>query len=674
MLLLFGTALQALAAQEIPPPGTEQQFENIASTEESETEDDSYLQQLTEFKKHPIQLNSTDGAELKELKMLSPLQIEQFLSYRHIFGKLINIYELQAVPGWDIITIRKILPYISLGEIFPLKIDLKKRVTNGDKQLLIRCSQVMEKAQGYRGTGTGNTYAGSRPRIFFRYRYQYKNLFQYGINGDKDAGEQFFKGKQKIGFDFYSFHVFAKSVGNIQALALGDFTVNMGQGLIQWQSLGFKKSSEVISIKRESPVLRPYNSGGEIIFHRGIGISIKKGKSVSTVYFSLRKLSANTVKDSLHQTFISSILITGYHRTENELKNRNNVSQMSTGFSFLFKETKWHIAMNGVYYKFSLPINKADQPYNLYSIKGSEWFNISTDYSLTWRNLHFFGEAAADKFLNTAFLNAILISVDRNVDLSFLHRMIKPAYQAIGGNSFTENSYPSNETGLYGSISVRPASGWRLDGYFDLFKFPWLKYLVDAPSGGKEFLVQLTYMPSRNVEIYCRYRNEQKQRNQSSGSAITLPVKIPKQNWRTHISYTMNRTITIRNRIEFLNYNKKDSYTYGFLIYLDGVYKPALKPYSGNLRVQYFEIDDFDSRIYGYENDVIYSFSIPSFVGKGYRYYINLSYAVNKRVSIWAKFSQTIYTGKKSVNNEMEEIKGNKKSELRLQAIWNVTR
>jgi len=47
----------------------------------------------------------------------------------------------------------------------------------------------------------------------------------------------------------------------------------MGQGLIQWQSLAFKKSVDVTGIKRQSAVLCPYNSAGEFYFHRGAGIT-----------------------------------------------------------------------------------------------------------------------------------------------------------------------------------------------------------------------------------------------------------------------------------------------------------------------------------------------------------------------------------------------------------------
>jgi hypothetical protein len=59
-------------------------------------------------------------------------------------------------------------------------------------------------------------------------------------------------------------------------LALGDYTVNLGQGLIQWQGLAFGKSAEVTSIKRQSAVLQPYRSAGEFYFYRGAGITLQK--------------------------------------------------------------------------------------------------------------------------------------------------------------------------------------------------------------------------------------------------------------------------------------------------------------------------------------------------------------------------------------------------------------
>ncbi|WP_315821124.1 hypothetical protein [Paraflavitalea speifideaquila] len=154
-----------------------------------------------------------------------------------------SLEELQAIPAWDPATIRQLLPFVQLGIAIHRSIPFGKRLYAGNHSLLLRASQVLERAKGYQPPATNDKdhYQGNPMRLFTRYRYNYANLLQYGITADKDAGESFFKGAQRTGFDFYSFHFFARQLGKIKTLALGDFTVNMGQGLIHWQSLAFKK-------------------------------------------------------------------------------------------------------------------------------------------------------------------------------------------------------------------------------------------------------------------------------------------------------------------------------------------------------------------------------------------------------------------------------------------------
>jgi hypothetical protein len=658
------------------PPAMEQQLENLADADQAETEDDSYLQQLEQFRKNPVNINIADATELKELRLLTDLQIENLISYRRLLGQLINIYELQAVPAWDVITIRKLLPFIIVASSSSVKEEFGHRFRDGEHSLLLRISQVPERSVGFDKSAPGTKYPGPPQRILFRYCYTYKNLLQFGVMGDKDAGEQFLKGAQNKGFDFYSFHFFARKIRSIQVLAIGDFTVNLGQGLIQWQSLGFKKSMDVIGIKRQSPVLRPYNSAGEFNFHRGIGITIKKRNIELSAFASVRQLNAHVTIDTINQEdFISSFLTSGYNRTATEIADRNSLQQTAFGGNIKYGPNRWHAGLNGIYYKFSLPIRKRDEPYNLYAISGNTWYNLSVDYSYTFKNIHFFGEAAADKNFNKAFINGLLISVDPQVDLSLLHRSINQRYQANNGNAFTENTTPSNENGFYAGITIRPAAAWRVDAYGDIYQFPWLKYLVDAPGYGKDFLAQLTYTPDKQTEIYTRYRNKTKQGNQpgeQAGTTVTnFPVQLPKQNWRIQISYRTSTAVTLRNRAEIVWYNKKDGNSEkGFLTFFDFVYRPLLKPYSGILRLQYFETGGYNSRLYAYENDVLYSYSIPVFFDKGYRYYLTLNYDLAKKLSFWLRWAQTIYVDKNIIGSGLDEINGNRKSEIKLQGRY----
>ncbi len=104
-------------------------------------------------------------------------------------------------------------------------------------------------------------------------------------------------------------------------------------------------------------------------------------------------------------------------------------------------------------------------------------------------------------------------------------------------------------------------------------------------------------------------------------------------------------------------------------MFCDIIYKPLQKPYSGNMRLQYFETDSYNSRLYAYENDVLYSFSIPVFYDKGYRYYFNFNYDLKRKLSMWLKFAQSIYPQKNYLGSGLDEIKGNKKTEVKIQMI-----
>jgi hypothetical protein len=491
------------------------------------------------------------------------------------------------------------------------------------------------------------------------------------LTADKDPGEPFFKGINSKGFDFYSFHLFAQNAGIFKSIAIGDYTVNLGQGLIQWQSLAFKKSSEVLAIKRQSAILKPYTSAGEFYFNRGAAATIQKGKIQATFFTSFRNISANKSIDSANNDIFTSFLALGLHRTPSEQEDKNAIRQFSFGGNISYRYRKLAIGFNAVNYQFSSAFQKREEPYNLYALKGSLWNNASVDYSFTHKNLHLFGEAAVDKNLNKAFVNGLLVSVATNVDLSLLHRHINQAYQAVYGNAFTENTFPVNESGLYAGISVKPVSAITLNAYADVYSFPWLKYRTDAPSEGKDFLVQLVYEPNKKVEVYTRYRYESKQINEVQNSFVTnYIVAKPRQNWRLHFTYALSPGFYFRSRVDMLWYDREGKTSEQvFLIFAEGSFEPT-SSLTANLRLQYFETDGFNSRIYAYENDVLFSYSIPAFFDKGFRYYGNINYDVSGKFSVYLRWAQTIYKNKSVIGSGLDEIIGNRRSEIKLQTLF----
>jgi hypothetical protein len=652
-------------SQELPS-SLNQQLENLAEMSEEQSEDDGLLQQLVYLRQHPLNLNRATKEQLQELYFLNQNQVQQFISYRQLLGDLLTVYELQSIPGWDINTIYKIRPYITVKDISKPLQQFKDWISGGEHSFLLRTSGTVEQPKGFK-TGA---YGGDNSHTMVRYQYRFNQLLQYGFTADKDAGESFFKGSNRKGFDFYSGHLFIRKNSVIKTIAIGDFTANLGQGLIQWQAMAFKKSSEVLAIKRHAAVLRPYASSGEIYFNRGLGVTLRKNHWETTIFASAKKISGNSDRDtSSGEEIFTSILSSGLYRTVAEKKDKNNVLQNTLGGNLTFAKDHYSMGLNVIHHQFSKSFEKEGEPYNLYAWRGSGWTNVSMDYGTTYKNLHFFGEAALDKKANKALINGVLISAHAKLDFSFIHRVISKRYQSIYGNAFTESIQPANENGFYMGASMKLLPKITLQAYADIYQFPWLRYRTDAPGGGKDFLLQITYKPNKVFEAYSRYRYENKEGNTTS-EQLTMHYLAPKKrgNWRTHASYAYSQSLTLRGRADFVWYTQNNISEKGYLIFGEVHYKYNSKV-SGNVRVQHFNTDGFESRLYAFENDVLYGYSIPSFFDKGMRYYMNVKFECSKKVSLWLRAAQSHYANRQTIGSGLDEISGNTKTEVKFQAL-----
>lgn len=674
--LLMAAGLPAQVTETAVRSVVQQLEANAENNPDVEKQDDSYLLQLEHFIRHPLNLNEASAADLQELQFLKPIQVEALLRYRQVLGKFTDLYELQAVPYWDTGTLEKIRPYIYVSSAVEERGNWTTRFRKGELVLWIRASQVLERSAGYRkpdSAGSGY-YMGSPQKLLLRYQYTFGHSLQYGLLAEKDAGEQFFRGAQRQGFDFYSAHFYIRLTGVVKALLLGDYTVNMGQGLLQWQGFALQKEAGVMQVKREGTVLHPYSGTGETNFHRGIGISMEKGRWQSNLFASFRKIDGNRVIDSgvLHSAHISAMQLSGYHRTAAEVADKGIEQQMALGASLGYHAPRFQVTVNGVLYRFSLPLEKQPLPYNLFALSGRRFGNGSIDYSYTWQNIHFFGEAAVDAHFNKGLLQGMLICVSAFADLSFLYRNISPGYQSLNTSAFTQSTAPVNEKGFYSGLVVRPARGWQLEAYADLYRYPWLKYRVDEPSVGRSYFIQLSYQLNKQTELYSRFMSSANAINTiPEGQILTAVVPQARKDWRTQVNSNINPAISMRCRVEMVWFNAGEmGVSRGFLTALEWLYKPPLKRFSGNFGLMYFETDDYNSRIYAFESDILNSFSVSVFDEKGYRYYINLHYDINKRISAWIKWGQTLYPGKSLIGSGLDEIGTYHRSELKLQVRY----
>lgn len=630
--------------------------------EEVNAEDDALQLQAELFRKHRLNINTADVSDLEQLPFISAYHVQQLLLYRGLMGPLLHIYELQAVPGWSPALIRSVMPYITVEENWFDNAKREKWLKKGKHSVMLRYSKRIANSDS-------RDNLPSDFKMLVRYRYAYRDRLQYGVVADKDAGEPFFGPVQRAGFDFYSFHFFIRPKKFVQLIALGDYTVNMGQGLIHWQRMAFGKGAETAAAKRQAAVISPYQSAGEYLFHRGAAIGLKMGRWQLYMFLSYRKLSATIDRDDSGVPLsFSTIRTSGIHKTDGEQKGKNQLGQLATGAVIRYAVAGFSVSANVIYHRFSIPMQKQDRPENYFAIRGRQWINGSVDYGYTWRNLHLFGEIAADKRGAMASLQGLLLSLAPQLDLALIRRDLAVGYQSVAGQAFTESTTPGNEKGTFLSLDWRPLPGVNVQTFLDQYFFPWIKSSTDRPHRGGDFQLLVRHRLSKRSDYYFRWRQSWSQADEWDG--LNNSVSGLTRSWRFHQQVWMNGKLEWRQRAEFRQLlTPGQPAIYGWLYFTELNFAPPMKPWSGSLRLQYFDTDGYSARVYTFERDVLYFSALSAFYGRGYRLCLVTKYEISKKITAWLKGGITLKRGATDV-----DVRGNPDSieiisEIRLQIL-----
>jgi hypothetical protein len=232
-------------------------------------------------------------------------------------------------------------------------------------------------------------------------------------------------------------------------------------------------------------------------------------------------------------------------------------------------------------------------------------------------------------------LSGILFKPTANAEFTAIYRTINKTYFSFFSNAFTESSRTNDEKGIYMGFKYFPASSWTMRAYADIFKYQWIKYTTAAPSKGIELFAQLTYSPSERTEFYMRFFQEEKEvKVVSQNNKYNEAQKINR--YRINFGHKINQSLSLISRIEWSYYSKLENEK-GMLIYQDVFYRPIARKFSMNGRIAWFKTDGYNSRLYAYENDLLYSFSIPALHGQGIRTYLNFKQSFSEKLSLWLK-------------------------------------
>ncbi|GAP71288.1 hypothetical protein SAMD00024442_10_18 [Candidatus Symbiothrix dinenymphae] len=635
-------------------------LEELANSDEV-TDDEAIanlFDDLSHLSEHPYDLHTVTKEELERLPFLTAMQIENLLYYVYRYGPLTSIYELKNVEDMDRQTIAYLLPFVYVGAVAEPEIRQPKTLKFAKQELLLRYDRTLQDKAGYADVSDAERiahpnkyYPGDPYYLNFRYGISLGDKMQFGLSGEKDAGEPF---PTSQGFDFYSFNLNFKHLGVLEDLHFGNYRLGFGQGLVMNTNFSMGKTADAVNMATPTGGIKRHTSTSESSYFSGVAGTLKFNDLRVNLFYSKRNQDANATDST-----ILTIKTDGYHRTFGDLQKRAAARTELFGSSAQWRNNTLSLGITAIYYNFSdKTLSPTAHPYNVFTLRGDDYWNLGVNYGFQQRKFRFQGETAVDKGGKPATVNHLTVSPTSFMEWAFAFRHYDRAYNALYGKSFGESTAVQNETGFYTGMKIQLPIRCELAAYHDYFSFPWLKYQVNVPSWGHESSVQLKYHTSDKVSMSLRYKQKAKVKDISPYT---------QQNVRYQLNFNLSDRWHFKTQADFVLYDFEatQSQTHS---QARSITQSASYIGSANLQIDgalgYFKTDDWNTRISIYEKNILYAFSFPTYYGEGLRYYMVAKWRITPKLTFYLKCASTHYFDRTVISSGLEEIQGSEKTDF----------
>lgn len=633
--------------------------------------------QLEYYLMNPLNLNLTSKEELLNFPFITPVEAERINQYLSHHKPLLSVLELQSIEGISVETVKKIIPYITVDKSTP-KIPLWRSMTSANHSSLItRWTRVLQQSKGYQlNDSLKSAYLGSPDKLFMKIKSAEPGRYSVSVIAEKDAGEPLFNSKYIKSFDFISAHLYLENIHPlIKSLVFGDYTLRLGQGLILDNGFSIGKSFQFGSIVKTPSVIKPYQSVRESEMLRGIASKLKLSKNMNLVlFYSSKQVDGNTIitgsiDSNEVENRISSLQTSGLHRSISELEDKNAITLAYTGMAVDYAFPGLRIGLNGVYKKQDPPLTNENRLDRIFISEDREQYFSSVHHQWIFKNLTLCGEWAIDKNTNHAILENAILSLGKKAEALISYRNFHPGFYNDLSNTISVSSLSWNEKGSYIALNLYPSKKWTINGSLDFTAFPWLRYQNDLTTGRNEYSLRIQYSERKKWFTYLQYRRRNKDLNAENSSNLKEKVTVLEESdqLRLHLETKLNSDWTWRSRIEFHWLSTGGKSEKGMLISQDLLFKSIESRYSGNFRFAIFDISDYDARIYSFENDVLYQYSLPAYNGRGIRAYMNFRFRPASRISLESRLSTYYFFDENQNGSGNDLIDSPYKTEIKFQ-------
>ena len=615
------------------------------------------MDQLRAMHDNPMDINTASRDKLLDLPFISPFQADAIINYISRYGPVLSLGELSLIPRLDYRTRYFLTAFVIVSPPSPPTLSPKKTFHEGRHNLALNISIPLYTAEGYKNNtlSENSKYTGGKNHTAFRYSYNYNEELKYGLGAEKDAGEPFACRGNTL-FDSYTFHVFRKQKNGKYCFAIGDFRVNLGEGLTVGNMYFSGKKSVLSNYYNYRSTFIPHTSNSERDYFRGAGGNIRIGKFLATAFASYKSNDA-IINDSGKVTSVSN---TGYHRTIPEQKRKGDLRDMTFGGDFSYDRHNLKIGISSVYVCYDKALAPRKAEYNRYAMRGKNFHSYALHCQVNLRSLTSRGECAISETNAISAINTVKWRISNKATLVNILRSYSMRYRQPYAESFGSSGKVSNEQGVYIGGTYDFTNTFTLQGYADVYHCPWPSYKYRAPVDGTEFFIGANLHNNKgdfvSAELKAGHKNINAIRLTKDSADKTKCLA------RLQAVKTLGKTVS-RTTLSFASSTDKDKTSNGWAISqrLDF----PLDKLKIHASASYFNTGDYSSRIYTYENCVKHYYNnFAALYGNGIRAYLLCSGEIGKNIRLYAKYGFTRYFDRKSIGSGAQQIKSSSKNDL----------
>ncbi len=617
-------------------------------------------EELSDLAENKIDINNASEDDLLRLPFLSGQQVMDIQEYLYRYGAIRSAAELMMIPSIDYNTRQMLVRCIYFGDN-----SSRKRFPSVDSIIRKGRNEIMATAHIplYEREGDKNGYLGYQYKHWIRYQFTYGKWIKAGIMASQDAGEPFFAGKNKWGYDYVSPYFLMRDCGRLKALALGRYRLRFGMGIVMNSSFSLGKQASISSLGRSSQGIFAHSSRQEYNYMQGVAATVEAIRHLDlTGFVSYRKIDATLNNDD---NSISTILKTGYHRTISEMSRRRNASQTIAGGNVRYHNNGFHLGATGYYTTFNKMLRPdTSRLYKRYSPQGRQFWNIGIDYGYTSRRLTIRGETATGDCGAIATINSASLMLGNRLSVMAIQRFYSYKYYSLMSSSFCEGSSVQNESGICVGMNWAVLRRLSLSSYVDYAYFPWPRYLITGTS--RTFDMQHTATWTKGSwDITARYRLKTWNRDNSETHSLDRVTQ-----HRARLAITNSNKLWLSRTQCDVSLYKQNGTSKGYMISQQaGIRTKTLQLYAS---VAYFNTDDYNSRVYAYERSTLYTLSFPMLHGNGLRAMASIRADIGKNLMIIAKAGTTHYFDRDVVGSGLQAINSNTITDIDIQLRWRL--